>query len=153
MSKYPKVNIGVGALIIKNNKEVLLIKRRRGKKSWAIPSGYTEKKEKIYQTIIRETKEETNLDIEVKGIIGLRQRFTDDEGHNIWVLTLAKYKKGEITIELGELTDAKFFDIAHLKNLDLADSTKILLEKFKNKKLSLLTVEPKMSNDGYSLFL
>ena len=62
MQQFPK--IGIGVIIIKDNK-VLLGKRKssHGKNSWAPPGGHLEFNEQIEECAIRETKEETNLEI------------------------------------------------------------------------------------------
>jgi len=63
---YPKQPIvGVGALIICDGK-LLLEKRKNepGKGKWSIPGGLVELGESVQQTVIREVKEETGLDVE-----------------------------------------------------------------------------------------
>jgi ADP-ribose pyrophosphatase YjhB (NUDIX family) len=153
MSKYPKISIGVGALVINSSNQILLIKRKKGQTKWSIPSGYVAKNETIYQTIIREVKEETGIKIKVRGLIGLRQKITEAGGYNIWVLTIAKYISGKVKADFDEVVDADFFDIKKTKEIELAESTKLFLKKFINKKLSLLIIEKKISNDKYMLFL
>lgn len=55
-------------LIIKNNKNEILLQRRQGTKLWcgylALPAGHIDRGENAYEAIIREAKEE--LDIEIK---------------------------------------------------------------------------------------
>lgn len=153
MSKYPKINIGVGAIVLNNTNEILLIKRKKGKPGWAIPGGYMEKNETIYEAVIREIKEETNIDARVDGLIGLRQRFTNDEGYNIWILALTKYVSGSASPDLKEVTEAVFFNFNEIKKKDLTESTKLILEKLINKDLKLLTVENTISNNNYVMFL
>jgi len=63
---YPKQPIvGVGVVIIKDGK-ILLEKRKYepGKGKWSIPGGLVELGENVEQTVIREVKEETGLDVE-----------------------------------------------------------------------------------------
>lgn len=61
-----------GALVIRNGK-VLLVRRRiapyRG--YWDIPGGFCEVDEHPAETAIRETREETGLEIELTGLLGL----------------------------------------------------------------------------------
>lgn len=51
-----------GCIIISNEK-VLLVQNRNG--NWAFPKGHVEKGETEKETALRETKEETNLDVEI----------------------------------------------------------------------------------------
>lgn len=65
--------IVVGAIITNSKNQILLVKRKLDDFMggiYEIPSGNLEKGEDIYEAIIRETKEETNLNIkEVKAYI------------------------------------------------------------------------------------
>ena len=79
MKNYPKINIGVGGLILRGGSEALLVKRKSDPLVWTIPSGYMKKKENLFDTIVRETEEETGVIIKPKGIIGVRQRISGKE--------------------------------------------------------------------------
>jgi 8-oxo-dGTP diphosphatase len=56
--------VGIGVVIVKDGK-IVLIKRGNepGKGKWSIPGGIVELGEHIQQTVIREAKEETCLDV------------------------------------------------------------------------------------------
>lgn len=60
-------------LIIKNNKNEILLQRRQGTKLWpgflALPAGHIDKNENAYEAIIREAKEELGIEILVNDII------------------------------------------------------------------------------------
>ena len=57
--------VGIGAIIICDGK-ILLEKRRNdpGKGKWSVPGGLVEVGEGIEQTVVREVKEETGLEVE-----------------------------------------------------------------------------------------
>ena len=63
---YPRQPIvGVGAVIICDGR--ILLERRKndpGKGKWSIPGGLVELGESTEQTVIREVKEETDLEVE-----------------------------------------------------------------------------------------
>ena len=62
--RFKNRGVSIDAVILRNNK-VLLIKRRNSpfKGMWALPGGYVEFNENANETIKREVKEETNLDV------------------------------------------------------------------------------------------
>ncbi|HEX6497763.1 MAG TPA: NUDIX domain-containing protein [Micromonosporaceae bacterium] len=69
----PKPNsivVAVTVFVVDDQDRVLLI-RRTDNGLWAIPGGAQDFGEYIAQTAIRETKEETGIEIEVAGIVGL----------------------------------------------------------------------------------
>jgi 8-oxo-dGTP pyrophosphatase MutT (NUDIX family) len=73
------------AFVTDDEGRVLLI-QRSDNGDWALPGGGHDLGERIADTAVRETKEETGLDIEVTGVIGL---YTDP-GH------LIEYGDGEV---------------------------------------------------------
>jgi ADP-ribose pyrophosphatase YjhB (NUDIX family) len=78
---YPdKPVVGIGAVIIKEGK-IALIKRgnepSRGK--WTIPGGLVELGESLEQAVVRETKEETGLDVYNPSLIDVVSNVDLDE--------------------------------------------------------------------------
>ena len=59
-------------MIIKNEKGEILFQRRCGSKLWpdflGLPAGHVDKGEDVYQALVREAREELNIDINVKDI-------------------------------------------------------------------------------------
>ena len=80
--------IAAKSFIIEDNK-LLIIKRRpndvQKPSIWEIPGGRLELGEDPNQGLIRETKEETNLDIEIKKPLNVKH-FTRDDGQKITML-------------------------------------------------------------------
>ena len=76
--------VGIGAVIIKDGK-IALIKRgnepARGK--WTIPGGLVELGESPEQAVIRETKEETGLDIDKPSLMDVVSNVNLDENGKI----------------------------------------------------------------------
>ena len=60
-------------LIIKNDKNEILLQRRQGTKLWpgflALPAGHIDKNENAYEAVIREAKEELGIEISRNNII------------------------------------------------------------------------------------
>jgi len=80
---YPNQPIvGVGAVLICNGK--ILLERRKnepGRGKWTIPGGLVEVGESAEQTVIREVKEETNLEVEQPKLIDVVNSIISD-GYN-----------------------------------------------------------------------
>jgi len=92
--KSPKVT--TDAIIIDSGK-VLLIKRKHDpfKDMWALPGGFVEYGETTKSSVVREVKEETNLDVEVIKLAGVySDPNRDPRGHTITVAYLCKALKG-----------------------------------------------------------
>ena len=82
--EYPtKPIVGVGAVIISSGK-ILLAKRgsEPGKGKWSIPGGLVELGEMVRHTVVREVKEECNLDVEVHSLIDVVDNLIPDEAGN-----------------------------------------------------------------------
>lgn len=63
---YPPIFVTVDAIVIHSNK-ILLIKRKShpGKGLWALPGGFIEQDENLFDACIRELKEETKLSVDL----------------------------------------------------------------------------------------
>jgi ADP-ribose pyrophosphatase YjhB (NUDIX family) len=110
-------SIGVGAVVVNNNK-ALLIKRaghpRKG--DWALPGGYVEHDETIHVAIEREVWEETGIHAEVIGVIAILHRWIPDE-NGIYIIFLMHTDQDTLTPDITEAEEAAFFSIDELDNL------------------------------------
>jgi 8-oxo-dGTP pyrophosphatase MutT (NUDIX family) len=69
----PKANsiVPSATAIVLNEAGELLMVRKTDNKLWALPGGGMDPGESISQTVVRETKEETGMDVEVTGVVGI----------------------------------------------------------------------------------
>lgn len=110
--KYPKVVVGV--FIFNDNNELLLVKAPRWHNKYSCPGGKIELGETFEDAIIRETKEETNLDIyDIKFIslsenTNLKKVYKKEDNHLIFVNYKAKVKNIEEIKLNSEGTDYKW---------------------------------------------
>ncbi|MDR1026654.1 MAG: NUDIX hydrolase [Lactobacillus sp.] len=71
-AKYPKGVEVIGSTYILNDKnQILMTRHYRWEGIWLITGGHVEPGESIEQAVIREAKEELNLDVEVLSFIGV----------------------------------------------------------------------------------
>lgn len=110
-----KTKIFCHGLLKNNNDEVLYLKRSNSKiygGLWDLPGGKLEEHENYYSCLVREFKEETNLDIEVGQIIDVKSQIYDN--CIIIVLIFSVNAVNELTITLNnehdEYTFAKSID-------------------------------------------
>ena len=96
-SQYPRVTVDV--VIKRRNGKFVLVKRANDpfKDFWALPGGFVEYGETVEQAAIREVKEETGLDVELLGILGVySEPNRDPRGHTISIVFLALEKGGKL---------------------------------------------------------
>jgi len=150
MERELEKHFTASALIIDNGKVLLLHHKKLG--VWLYPGGHIEKDETPDQTVIREVKEETGLDVEIIG--GKDNNLADintdisvlhnpyailcelvgNHYHNdIVYLCRISGDNREIKYNEDESKDVRFFNIDELDDIKLFPNFRRLLEKvFKN---------------------
>jgi ADP-ribose pyrophosphatase YjhB (NUDIX family) len=91
----------------------VLLTKREDFEIWCLPGGQVEEGESLVQAAIRETKEETGLDVELTRLVGVYSRiggFPDVHA----VLYAARPISGEIRLQPGETVDARYFSVDDL---------------------------------------
>jgi len=111
--------IGVGAVIVNEKDEILLVLRNRNpeKDKWSIPGGKVDAYEKLEDTVVREIKEEVNLDIAVKGLLCMAETIRpENEEHWISAIYEASIVSGEpLNMEQGgAIQEVKWFALDRL---------------------------------------
>ena len=110
------------AAIIVNEKGEILLQSRADRDSWGLPGGCQELGESFKETVIREIKEETNLDVEEKDLIlvdvvsGKTRRNSYPNGDvviNNTALFCIKNYSGELKWD-EESKEMKFFNLDNL---------------------------------------
>jgi 8-oxo-dGTP pyrophosphatase MutT (NUDIX family) len=112
----------------------ILLQRRRDNEQWALPGGAMQPGETIAAAAVRETMEETNVEVEVIGLVGI---YTDPR-HVI------AYRDGEVRQEFSvcfrgralrgsvtpssESTEVRFVAPADLEGLPMHPSTRLRIE-------------------------
>lgn len=128
------IGVGVGAFILNDNNKLLLQKRAvpAEKGFWCIPGGRLEMFELLEDAVVRETKEETDLDVEVVKLMGICNHIIPDENaHWVSASYLCKIKNGTPRImEPDKATDMEWFDLDNLPE-KITITTKKALNDYK----------------------
>jgi ADP-ribose pyrophosphatase YjhB (NUDIX family) len=123
-----------GCVVIEDGK-VLLIQQRNG--HWGFPKGHVEADETERNAAIRETKEETNIEVEIEdGRIYTENYITDKGNYKEVIYYTAKKLGGEVRKQESEIRDVKWFPLNEALDRLTYDNTRNLLKKIiKDKKL------------------
>lgn len=83
---------------------------------WNFPAGHVDEFENITDAAIREVKEETGLDVKLKGVLPICETELRDETHII-VRFVAEVIGGKIEFDTAEILDVKWVDIADIEKM------------------------------------
>jgi len=126
------------AIIIDNDKFLAFFRRKikdgREITYYAIPGGHLEDNETLEETVIRELKEEMNLDIEILGYLGKLE--IDNQEENYYH---AKIVGGELQFggeELERYDDSNYYEIRWL-SINKLDSYDLRATEFVKKAINL----------------
>ncbi|MGE5533573.1 MAG: NUDIX hydrolase [Bacillota bacterium] len=122
--------VGVGAVIIKDGK-IALIKRGNepSKGKWTIPGGLVELGETLEAAVIRETKEETCLEVENPALIDVVDNVDFDEEdkikyHYIIIDYLVRVKTGTIKAA-SDAAELQWVPLNEVENYNLTASFRV----------------------------
>ena len=119
--KFVLLQDGAAAIIV-NDKGQILLQSRTDNERWGLPGGCQELGERFEETVIREVKEETNLDItednlELVGIISGGTRRKEYPNGDVVINNTALYCVKNYTGEVkwdSESKEMRFFDLDNL---------------------------------------
>ena len=129
--------IRVAGILIEDNKILLIQHHKNNKKYWLIPGGGNDWGETTKEALIREYKEETNMDIEVDEFLFFSETISPDKKRHVLNLFYKIYRnnKDDSIIKLGEeavLTDLKFVTKEELETMIIYPNIKENLLKLMN---------------------
>ena len=117
----PKVAVGV---VAQRRGRLLLVRRNHEPRmgEWSFPSGFVDAGEVLEQAAIRETKEETGLEVRIGRLLGAYSNAGDTV---VFIAYEARVVRGRIEIG-AECQDVRFFDRDQLPRLAFAHDADIL---------------------------
>ena len=106
---YEQLKVGAGCLVEREGR-LLLLRRARApfEGKWNLPAGYVEIDEEPSETAVRETEEETGLQVEVGELVGLYFFDDDPRGNGLLIVYRCKVVGGEMR-ETAEGREGTFF--------------------------------------------
>ena len=135
--KYPSQPVvGIGAVIVDCGRLVLV---RRGAEpalgKWSFPGGAVELGENVRDAVVRETKEECGLDVELVEDVPMDAYdilTADEEGrlryHYVLLQFLAQ-PKGGVLKPTSDATDARWVPLEEVETYDLTESVRSFFRK------------------------
>jgi len=139
----PKPGVGVGVMILKDNK-VLLGQRHsdsekasselHGEGTWTMPGGKLDFHEGLKEAAVREVFEETGMKVKDIEIISVSNEIVPDK-HFVTIGFLCNDFEGEPKVmEPDEITEWQWFDLNNLPSKVFSPSAKIL-KNYSDKKI------------------
>ena len=131
-SLVPSVNV----VVVNDAGDILMI-RRSDNENWAVPGGAIDLGESMTQAAIRETREESGIDCEIMGLIGI---YTDPKHVLLYtsngevrqefsILLTANATGGQLT-ESDESSEVNWVKRDRLKNLKMDRSMRLRIDDF-----------------------
>lgn len=120
--------IGASVLVQREDGHVLLIERlyEPGKRLWALPGGKLEYGETVEEGAIREVKEETNIDVNLIGLLGPYDIISESY-HYVTICFRGKPTSMDIDSS-SEVGGANWFNPENLKETELTSTTEEALK-------------------------
>ncbi|MFQ5986003.1 MAG: NUDIX hydrolase [Thermoplasmata archaeon] len=121
---FPTRPVPAVAAVVFRDEKVLLVRRKvppyAG--SWSLPGGAVELGETMTQAVVREAREETGLDVEPIGLVGVYDNIVEEEGRIRFHYTLIDFLCRAIGGRLvpgSDAADARWVALNDLEEVDL----------------------------------
>jgi len=117
------VDVGASGVVILKDGKVVLVQENKdyNRGLWNLPCGKLEPNENIFKAAVREAKEETNLDVELDGLVGVYQSINQKGVDAIRFIFKAKVLGGVFRKQEDELLDARWFDLEEVKRMRIEE--------------------------------
>lgn len=130
--------LNFAAACIRDKKGRVLLQKRGDNQQWGFPGGMIEIGESAEETVIREVKEETGLDIIVNDMLGVYSKYfyeypNKDKAQTIGVFFDCSVGGGQIEIDYNETLELVFYDVEDIPPL-FNKQQKDALDDFLNNK-------------------
>jgi ADP-ribose pyrophosphatase YjhB (NUDIX family) len=134
----PEANslVPAASAVVVDGEGRILLHRRRDNGMWALPGGKMELGESVAQCAVRETKEETGLDIEVTGIVGIYSdpkhvfAYDDGEVRQEFSICLAARPVGGTVQASDESHEVRLFKSDEIESVPMVPSIRLRITDY-----------------------
>ncbi len=123
-----------GSALVLDGRGAVLMQRRSDSGNWSLPGGTMEVGETLERCVIRETKEESGLDIEITGLLGIYTdpnhviEYADGEVRQEFNVTFyGRIVGGELAVS-DESTEVRFVRLNDLEHMPVHDTVRLRLQ-------------------------
>lgn len=126
--------VPAASAVVVDDEGRILVARRRDNDLWTIPGGAMEPGETIAQTAVREVKEETGIDVEVVGLVGLYSdprhvvEYSDGEVRQQFSICFACRPTSAVTAPSDETSEIRYVEPDELHALDIHPSIRLRIQ-------------------------
>jgi ADP-ribose pyrophosphatase YjhB (NUDIX family) len=139
-SKIPesKIILNSACAVIDDGTGRILLQKRSDNHQWGLPGGLLELDESIQNAVLREVREETNLEVELLDFLGvfvnpLMRWRSQDEAQVIGFYFTAKIIGGTLRVNDSESTELRFFAQEELPPIAFPDNRQAIEAYFAHK--------------------
>ncbi|MFI9720033.1 NUDIX domain-containing protein [Streptomyces sp. NPDC052396] len=130
--------VPAASVVVVDDAGRILLQRRSDNGMWALPGGAMHIGESLPDCAVRETKEETGMDVEVVGIVGTYTNphhvFAYDDGEvrqEFSICFLARSVAGQLAVS-EESTDVRWFEPGEVDALPMVPSIRKRVDDWRN---------------------
>jgi ADP-ribose pyrophosphatase YjhB (NUDIX family) len=132
----PRANslVPAASVVVVNDEGLVLLHRRTDNNQWALPGGVMEIGESIAECARREVREETGLDVQLQGIVGIysdpHHVFAYDDGEvrqEFSICFHARPTAGTLTVS-DESHELRYFTGPEIEGLPMVESIRLRIK-------------------------
>jgi 8-oxo-dGTP diphosphatase len=144
--QYAATAVGVGALICRGDRVLLVERGIPPVGRWTLPSGWIEQEDTLATAVVREVREETGLECVPQGIICVRN-IPKPARNELYICFLCEVDDAAEPVPDGdESTQAIFVHPDEFDALDLSPFSRYIIESYKRAQPGIWTPDPEAAD-------